>query len=141
MPRKLEYKIHDWLPYIVKAALEYETLNTFEIVKSVGGIRRDLGDAQIQFNEIKAVLDDLVQAGYLAELKTEGGHYWGIEFNSITYSQSDKFNEFVANFIFINNKNEPGENFTLIINQKSYSFNLTIAIKELLGKIAEFKLF
>lgn len=140
MARKLEFKIHNWILFIVKSYLAYETLNTLEILKSTGGIRRDIGDPQEQYEEIKSVLDLLAKELYLKPIQSAKGFYWGINFENVTYEATQKFIDYVEQIQITNTSQlSSGKVQKIIVNQKIYSFNLNLAINKLLG--IDFKLF
>lgn len=140
MARKLEVRIRDWILFIVKSYLTYETLNTLEILKSTGGIRRDIGDAQEQYEEIKSVLDLLVQEMYLKSIQSGKGFYWGINFENVTYEATQKFIDYIEQIQMTNTSQSSSDEVQkVIVNQKIYNFNLNLAINKLLG--IDFKLF
>lgn len=135
MARKFEIKVRDWLPHIIICYLEYEDLNSFEIFKHTG-ISRILGTATEQYNEIKSVLDSLVEIRFLKPVKTERAHYFGIGFDNITYEVADAFKKYVDETQEKAKNARKNENVVkYTINQKNYMFNLTFAIE----KLAEFK--
>lgn len=133
MARKFEICVKNWLPFIIKSSLEYDMLNTLGILKSSGRIQVGLTPLE-QLNEIKSVLDNLVESRLLFEGKSLPEHYFGIDFASTTYSVSDDFKKFIEQ-ININPQDSTVTNaqkLEIIINQKVYNLNLTLAFEKLI---------
>ncbi len=119
MARKFEIRIRQWLPHIIKCIFEYEELNTYEIVKSTGGILRILGNAEEQVGEINAVLDFLTEAKYLIPQKSSQSYYFGINFTNTAYKTID-------------DPSYPNSEIQEIkLSQNNFTFNFTFAIEKL----------
>ncbi|MBU0545652.1 hypothetical protein KKA13_00140 [Patescibacteria group bacterium] len=129
MARKFEVRWQDWLPRIVLCYLEYEELDTFFIVKSIGRRLQSIGSAEEQLAEINSVLNLLVEKRLLTIISSNPGYYWGINFNNIKYSSSKEFEDLVKNM----QKTTPNSNnVNYQINKNIYNFNLTLAFEKLL---------
>lgn len=133
MPRKFERRLQAWLPHIIVCQLEYDNLNTLEIMKQTGGILRVLGDANVQLDEIVSVLDWLVEKGLLQSVpkSAKKSHYYGIDFNSISYMPSLAFEKLFEIIQVDSRTNRNDEIFGHAINNKTYVFNITFAIEKL----------
>jgi len=95
MTRKINVILNTWIPRIVRTQQSYDTLTTLAVVKTVGRILVELGDAATQLHEINQAFDYLTVDGYLIKDTNSKSsvYYWGMPFDSYTYEVTDKFSE------------------------------------------------
>ena len=138
MARKLEVQLKEWTHLVLEAYINYDSLNTIEIVKSSGSPLRILGQEE-HVKEICNVLDIFVKLNYLIPRNETEVVYFGTKFKSYEYVPTKEFKQLLNDSQKSENINVPNVTVINITNQNNTNKTYTFSMNFIVDKIIELK--